>query len=320
MSIKGKKSLSHLIKDENSCFKNSNMFSLCRLCAACTDPIELITEISELESKLVHCFGWQRSEKELEMPKRACNSCVDRLHRSYDFVECMLTAEKQLNKLLSEQIQTVTDEFLPQTIEIKLEDIKNRVTIVPEEPIELESFEGFDNVNANNSNDDYKYDAMEYDDDDDNGGIFGEPIDYSDVDDDDADDKNDSSIQTLTKKVPKKRVRKRKRRSEPFLDALDIEDRLENGQISSNGVRKLEKLFPDMKTMSWADCQYKCEKCERTFTGSINFYAHIRSSHIKDVLSIVVPCFYCNSKHRREFQLNRHIATEHFAHLKFRYE
>lgn len=286
------------------------MFSLCRLCAACTDPIELITEITELEPKLVHCFGWRQSEKEMEMPKKVCNLCVDRLQRSYDFVECMLMAEKQLNKLLSEQIQTITDEFLPQIIEIKLEDIKKRTTDLPD-PAVPEPLEGciFD------VNDDHKNDAMEYDD-----GIFGEPIDYSDDDDDCGGGDNKCSIQNLTKKVSKKSSKKKQSANEPFLDALDVEDRLESGMISTNGVKKLEKLFPDMKTISWEDCQYKCEKCDRYFKGSLNFYSHIRSVHIEEVLSIVVPCFYCNSKHRREFTLNRHLASEHFTHLKFRYE
>lgn len=288
------------------------MFSLCRLCATCTDPIELVTETTELESKLVHCFGWRRSEKEMEMPKKACNSCVDRLHSSYEFVQCMLTAEKQLNKLLSEQVQTVTDEFLPLTVEIKLEDEKKRIPDIPE-PVEPASLLPDYVVDV-----EHKNDTVEYDDYDD--GIFGEPIDYSD-DEVDEGSKNESANKNTTKSKLKRRSRKKQPTSEPFLDALDAEDRLSNGQISANGVQKLEKLFPDMKTMSWRDCQYKCEKCgDRTFKGSINFYSHIRSVHIEEVLSIVVPCFYCSSKHRREFQLNRHIATEHFAHLKFRCE
>lgn len=293
------------------------MFSLCRLCAACTDPIDLITEVSELEPQLVHCFGWRQSEKEIDMPKKACNSCVDRLQRSFDFVECMLIAEKQLNKLLSEQTQTVTDEFQPEAADIKVEDVKRRIT----------NEAGPDNSGtssrcmlvANNSDDeknndnDHKNEAMEFD--DDNDAIFSEPIDFSD------DVESECSNKNLTKKVSsKKRSRKKQSTNEPFLDALDIEDRLEGGLISANGVKKLEKLFPQMKTMSWQDCQYKCEKCNRIFTGSLSFYSHIRSIHIEDVVSIVVPCLYCNSKHRRGFTLNRHMASEHFTHLKFRYE
>lgn len=292
------------------------MFSLCRLCAACTDPIELITEVTELEPKLVHCFGWRRSEKEMEMPKKACNLCADRVQRTYDFVECMLMAEKQLNKLLSEQFQTDVEEFLPQTIEIKLEDIKKRVTNVPESD-ELELI-GECNLNDVNKNDATKYDDEDADGDD---GIFGEPIDYSNDDDDESGangGENDNKNKNLPKKVVKRRSRKKTPTSEPLLDALDTEDRLANGQISANGVQKLEKLFPSMKTVSWDDCKYKCDKCDRSFVGSINFYSHIRSVHMEEVLTIVVPCFYCDSKHRREFQLNRHIATEHFPHLKFR--
>lgn len=294
------------------------MFSLCRLCASCTDPIDLMTEISELEPRLVHCFGWRQSEKEIDMPKKACNSCVDRLQRSYDFVECMLMAEKQLNKLLNEQMQTVTDEFLPEIVDIKVEGSKRRM-INPPVPDEIGTRTSRRYMFDANNTDPEKHDDPNYNKNetveycDDNDVIFTEPIGFSD------DGESECSNKNSTKKVTAKKYRKKKRLTdESFLDALDIEDRLDGGLISADGVKKLEKLFPNMKTMSWQDCQYKCEKCDRIFRGSINFYAHIRSIHIEDVVSIIVPCVYCNSKHRREFTLNRHIASEHFIHLKYR--
>lgn len=291
------------------------MLSLCRLCAVCTDPIELITEISELEPKLVHCFGWRKSEKEIEMPKKACNICVDRLQMSYDFVECLLTAEKQLNKLLSEQIQTSTDEFISPTVEIKGEDERKRLVDAPV-PVDSEKLgrclvddddsDDEKNIYENRNNDVIEFDDDTKHEDDSDDAIFGEPI------------ETECSNKNSTKKVSKKHKKKRQPASDAFLDALDAEDRLDSGLISTNGVKKLEKLFPDMKTVSWDDCQYKCENCDRIFKGSTEFYSHIRSIHIEEVLSIVVPCFYCDSKHRREYTLNRHMATEHFIHLKHR--
>lgn len=301
------------------------MFSLCRLCGTCTDPMDLVTEMSELESKLVHCFGWRRSEKEHQMPKKACNFCVDRLQQSYDFVDCMLSAEKQLNKLLSEQVQTVAEDFPPLTAEIKVEDIKKRIIDVrsPEESgsciiddNEVDEKENILGADFNNDSFDFGDDYGQDDDSDD--AVFGEPFEFPD--DSKKKSSNKNSNKNSTKKVSKKRTKKKRPTSDPFLAAVDMEDRLDGGLISTNGVKKLEKLFPIMTTMSWEDCQYKCEKCDRIFKGSTNLYSHIRSVHIEEVLSIMIPCFYCDSKHRREFTLNRHIATDHFTHLKYRCE
>lgn len=106
--------------------------------------------------------------------------------------------------------------------------------------------------------------------------------------------------------------------NDPFLASLAPEDYLDGGLISDSGVAKLKILHPIMETMTWNDCQYKCTKCDKLFRAPHNFYAHIRSMHMAELLTIKIPCFYCNSKHRREFSLNRHIATEHFPHLKYR--
>lgn len=141
--------------------------------------------------------------------------------------------------------------------------------------------------------------------------IFGEPIDYSN--DDDSSNSDDQQTES-TKKVKKRR----RLINDPFLSALAPEDCLREGSISTNGIRKLEKLNPEMKSMTWNDIEYKCDKCNRTFKGITPFYTHIRSIHIEEVLSIKVPCVYCDTKYRREFALNRHIATEHFGHLKYR--
>lgn len=277
------------------------MFSLCRLCATCTDPIDLNTDLSELEPKLAHCFGWRKSEKEIVMPKKVCNPCVDRLQQSSEFFERILSAEKQLNKLLHEQMQTVADEFLPEPTDIKFEDSKR---IVDSPVAEIGSI-----CDASNSGDE-KSDKH----DDQNDAIFSEPIDFSDA------ENSNCSQKTPIKKAKSDRYRRTKqRRDESFLDVLNVDDRLDGGLISPNGVKKLEKLFPIMKSMSWQDCEYKCEKCNRIFKGSINFYSHIRSVHIEDIVTITVVCVYCDSKHRREFTLHRHMALEHFRHLKYRY-
>lgn len=270
------------------------MFSLCRLCAACTDATELTTEISTLEAKLEFCCGWKLSENEARMPQKACDLCVDQLQKSCDFVERIWAAEKQFNKFLDDEVLGSPNEFSAECEGIKTEmETNQEIGTYPLENIK----ESLD--------DDAAYSDNCYND------VFGEPVNCLDAED-------SHSSENLPEESDKKTADKKLLRSEPFLAALAAEDCFSSGLISANGVAKLEKLFPDMKTMSWNDCQYNCDKCNRTFKGQNNLYAHIRSMHIEEVMSIKLSCFYCNSKHRRDYALNRHIASEHFVHLKFR--
>lgn len=271
------------------------MFSLCRLCAKYTKPDELVTDITELESKLIRCYQWKPSENEVQMPKKACTLCVNELQRSWDFFERIDAAEKKLNKLISEQTRSTTDttENHSNSIGIKAEpDIQQQLSL-----IELEESKHDSNLDADNG------DNCDIDDD-----VFGESIGY-------FNDESSHSNENQLTEPPKPKVEKK---HDPFLAPLGAEDCFDNGSISAEGVAKLESLFSDMKTMSWNDCQYKCTNCNRIIKGSHNLYSHIRSIHLNELMSIKISCFYCNFNHRREYTLNQHIATEHFIHLKFR--
>lgn len=261
------------------------MLFLCRLCAKCIDATEQTTKVSELQLKLSTCCGWNPAENEDQMPQKACSCCVAQLQTSWSFAESVWAAEKQLYKLASESIQ-------PNEILELHEDIK------------IEETEAKPDISSNLILDDPD---ESFDDD----GVFGEPIGYSDAE-------SMHSSKSQTQATIKKRVRKKRTKKDPFIAALDPEDCLAGGLISSNGLQKLEKLFPLMKTVSWNECKYKCDKCDRNFLGPNNFYAHIRSIHLDEVKTIDVLCIYCNSTHRREYALNRHIASEHFLHLKYR--
>lgn len=294
----GKKFLKYLIE----------MLLLCRLCATCTKPSDLTINLSDLESKLMICCGWKESENESEMPKKVCNLCVDQLQRSWNFVECIWAAEKQLNKLISDKVQINSESSFSQICDVKSEEERESTVIVSEIEEVKPSFS--DDVDDDNDNKDFDYD------DDDDDGIFGEPINYSNDDSSNNEQKEPTEIKTERAKTTSRR--KRRRIDDKFLAAIEQEDRLEGGLISANGIAKLEKLFPDMKNMSWDQCGYKCDECNRLFKGCCQIYSHVRSIHITEVLSIELPCVYCNAKFRREFALNRHIASEHFLHLKYR--
>lgn len=264
------------------------MFSLCRLCAKYTEPTELVSGISELESKLTLCCGWKPSENEvLQYPQKVCNLCVDQLQQSWNFAEIVWAAEEKLNKILSEVNQTNTDQLMPHIEQIIPVSIKYEPEIYSIEPDVF----------------DHNFDVT----------TFDCPAIESDVESSRSNKNTKKRNKSLEKSTENLDIK-----SDPFLIQLTEKDCLVDGTISVNGVAKLEKIFPEMKTMTWNDCQYKCDKCNRSFKSPQNFFAHNRSIHLKEVPTMAFSCFYCNSKHRREYTLNRHITIEHFQHLKFR--
>lgn len=286
------------------------MFSLCRLCAQCTVPSELTTEIVEFESKLILCCGWQPSKNEFRMPKKACNTCINQLQRSWNLVEQIRGAETQLNKLLSEQTPINSIEIQndhQQTIGFKAEQDVEQTNDMFDSKFDVDE----DYFNDGGGDDD--------EDENDHGEVFGESINYIKDEDEDEESKPDKKLCKTSQEPAKKKSNKNQSKNDPFFATLNLEDFLENGQISSNGVQKLTKLHPDMKTMSWSECQYNCTKCKQTLKGATYLYSHMRSIHCDDPkMSVKLSCFYCNFKHRREATINRHISTDHFEHLRFR--
>lgn len=282
------------------------MFSLCRLCANCPETTDLTTEICEIEAKLAICCGWNPSKNETQMPKKACNLCVDQLQQSWNFAEQIRAAEKQLNKLLAEQSiepenESKADEFLSFDTNIKCQD-----EIKDSNDFDLEVIAP---IFENDNNDD---------DDDDDDYVFGESIEF--ITNDDPGESTDSNTKENLVKNETENTEKSHMKNDQFLAKLAPCDFLANGRISLNGVEKLEKLHPNMKTISWDDCQYKCDKCRCTIKSPHNLFAHNRSLHPDELLSIELSCFYCDTKHQRECAMNRHITMKHYGHLKFRFD
>lgn len=270
------------------------MFSLCRLCANYTEPTELTIEISDLEQKLVLCCGWQPSKNVFQMVNKVCNLCVNQVQRSWDLVEQIREAETRLNKLLNEQTQSNANQ--------------NDVAYKIENDMDF-GVDGNNYIDTGGGgvDDDNGSDIGDRGDD-----VFGESINY-------FIDENSQSEQSKNVEKPERRAKnKSQMKDDSFFATLDPEHLLENGQISLKGITKLTKLYPDMNTMSWNECQYKCSKCDQTLKGSNNLYSHMRSMHMDEPMSIKLLCCYCDFKHRREHTLNRHISSEHFEHLKFR--
>lgn len=291
------------------------MFSLCRLCAQCPAPSELTAEIADLEPKLSVCCGWQPSKNEFQMPNKACNSCVNELQRSWSLAERVREAEIQLEKLLSEQVQSNSNQNdNQQMLEFKAEQYVEQTNHTFETKFDVSMDDDYFNDGGGGCDDDYNDNDSSIDD---HGEVFGESINYVIKDEESELEKTNAKPQ---KEPAKKRpINKDQFKSDPFFATLNPEDFLEDGQLSSDAVTKLTKLNPDMTTMSWSECQYDCTKCKQTLKGATTMYSHMRSMHIDDPkMSVKLSCFYCNFKHRREATINKHIATEHYEHLKFR--
>lgn len=260
------------------------MFSLCRLCGDSKDAIELNTSISELASKLVLCCDWNQSENGSQMPNKVCNLCVEELQRSWLFAEKVKATEEKLGKLVNAINKTVDESVTYDEITIS-ETIKQE----PDDyliDIDEDEYSPVDaafslTVNTNERPHSRK---------DSTPNFTLNPQINSD---------NESNL-TLTR----------------FFDQLDVEDCLPKGNISEMGLIKLNKVFPEK--FSWNNCQYKCDKCHIKFKGPHSFVEHYRQKHTGTADWIDLICFYCDSKHKYEDDLNRHIATEHFSHLKYR--
>lgn len=207
------------------------MFSICRLCANCKDEIELTTQITELDSKLALCCGWYPTENEIQMPRKACDNCVDELGKCWSFAQSVRDAELKLNKLLMEQNEST---IINAT---EYSELLEENTIKVDSGICAVEIKEFDNSYCDDGGD-----VVE--------AMFDDPIIDSNAE--------CSNSSTVGKNLPD---------VDPFLDNLSNEDQIADGTVSASGVSKLEKLCPEMKTMSWTNCLYKCEKCNQTFQG-----------------------------------------------------
>lgn len=261
------------------------MFSLCRLCANPKDAIELNTSISELESKLILCCEWSPSKNESQMPNKACTLCVQQLRSSWCFAKKVKAAEEKLGKLVTASNKTVNESIEHDEIIIS-ETIKQEPDGYLMDIVEDENFSDgaafADSVHSNERSLPMKDCAPNL-----------TLVSYTDA----ADDESNLTM-------------------EGFFDKLDVEDCLPNGKISDMALIKLNEAFPEK--FSWNHCQYKCDQCRTKFNGPHIFVAHNRKMHTGFADWIDLVCFYCDSKHKYEDELNRHIAIEHFTHLKYR--
>lgn len=268
----------------------------CRLCAGLKTEYEIASEICDLKLMLTKCCQWEKSENESQLPQQVCYICMELLDNCWEFLLQIESAEKKLNEMLVGQKLEVKEDIAFIELEPLIEDIKEDIQEIKDD--------------ESSSNDVQTESAFAAEQNENN-------------DADDADDNNDSNSHNENNnssndsEQEEKETASRPRRK-PFKSILVEEDYLASGLISTKGVEKLMAEMPDMKTLNWNNCKYKCIKCDdRNIDGINNYISHCKSVHFDQFKKMRFFCYYCNEKQRNLRLLNSHIAEQHYIHLKY---
>lgn len=284
------------IPTENSRKRNNREMSFyCRLCADLKTEHEIASEVCDLRQMLTKCCQWQKSENESQLPQQVCYICMEQLDNCWEFLLQVESAEKKLNELLADQKSEVKEDIAFIELGPLIEDIKEDIQ-------EIEDDESL----SNDVQPESSIAAEQNENDDDN-----------DIDYNDSNSHNENNNSSNDSEQEEKGTRSRPRRK-PFKNILTEDDYLASGLISIKGIEKLMAELPDMKTLNWNNCKYKCIKCDdRNIEGTNNYISHCKSVHFEQSKKMKFFCFYCNEKLRNFRLLNSHIAEQHYIHLKY---
>lgn len=269
----------------------------CRLCAGLKTEDEMASEICDLRLMLNKCCQWQKSENECHLPQHVCYICMEQLDNCWEFLLQIECAEKKLNEMLTDQKVEVKEDIAFVEFKPHIEDIKEDIQEIKDDEnssnyVQAECLSAIEqNENNNDDNDDEN--------------------DNNDNNNDNNNSSNDSE-QEVIKGARSRPLRK------PFKSILEENDYLASGLISIEGVEKLMTELPDMKTLNWNNCKYKCIKCDdRNINGINQYISHCKSIHFEQYKKMKFFCYYCNEKLRNFRLLNSHIAEQHYIHLKY---
>lgn len=84
-------------------FKQTKMFSYCRLCAEQKKTTELKKTIFDwgIKEKLIACCMWKTSNEEYQIPQTVCNECVDQLENCWRFAQRINDSEQKLLQIVN---------------------------------------------------------------------------------------------------------------------------------------------------------------------------------------------------------------------------
>lgn len=279
------------------------MFSFCRFCAQPKKHGELVTDLENISEMYKRICPKYDSELSNKLPQRICSPCSDRLLNCWNFIEQIESAEEKLTKMImnrSENALPVEEVIVCENSILIFESTVEKVE--PKNESDAEQSESQEAQLMDESDTD-ESDTKERSNQRNQNSVHGEPI--------DPDIKRQEYI--LNRK-------RRRMKYVEFFSEVPRGEILADGTISDKTVSKLETRFPDMKTISWDTCEYKCAKCLQIVEGTNQFFIHFQSKHFEELDSYRFPCYHCNDVYESLFKLNRHIGNKHYIHLRYRYE
>lgn len=261
------------------------MFRFCRLCAEKKTLKQLTTDVYQVKEMLFKILRWKKLDNETQLPQRVCDLCVESLNKCCNFIEGVKLADVKLNGMTKKQ------HFTRSSVSANIEAI-----YFEDEKVENEQ--------------DIKNDANDEQ----------EDINEADncINDEEFTDETPQPKSSDCRKEPNKRKRNQLHGNK-FLESCPQEYRLSDGTISVEGVTKLEQNWPEMKTITWDQCKYKCDKCPKIIEGPIQFYEHFNAFHMDELKDYRFICYHCGDIQQDLINLNIHIGMKHILHLRYRY-
>lgn len=305
------------------------MSGLCRLCAE-TRPLEKMSDISDptlnIEQKLLDCCRWTHL-KELEsnenLPQHICIVCYEKLEQSWLFAEHVASAQYKLIEIIRNSKLDPPDDGGDDT---KYDYYYgDRVDNLSEPPVEINVYVEVEEIQKTNTED-----------------SEANPIDHR------LNESTKAKTMTMTKNSSKK-IKTLKNKSESVDksekkstqmnlgqneddQSPDAEKSTSNSSNFSNNFPKMLKLYDRnadgsvnsdtvqrLGLVNWMVLQHQCWICSTCFCSNYELKAHFTSEHSNTDLRYI--CSICKSKVRssyvRRAHLHRHIARQHFPHLKY---
>lgn len=303
------------------------MFSFCRFCAQKKKRVELVTNLQNVPEMYTRICPKYDSKYLHQLPQQICSPCSDQLSNCWKFIEQIESAEKKLTEMIINR----SEKALPLEEVIVCENsilvFESKVEHLKPSDMKKSTQEAkmLDESNTQHSN--QGAESMDASDGE-QSNIKAELADESDTNESDTEESNqrdqDNQGEQIDQEIKRQEYnlnRKRRRmKYVKFFSKVPRSEILADGTISNKTVTKLEQTYPEMKTISWETCKYKCDKCSQVVEGMNPFFIHFQSKHFEELDSYRFRCYNCNDVHESLFKLNRHIAIQHYIHLRYRYE
>lgn len=313
------------------------MFTFCRFCAQEKKRGEFVADLQNVSEMYRRICPQYDSESSDQLPQRICAPCSNQLLNCWNFIEQIESAEKKLK----EMIRNRSEKTLPVEEVIVCENsiiiFEPKIQLLKPSDMEKDTTEA-ELMNASDSEQSDKETGLMNQSDSEQSeqeteqmgesnieqsNQMAEMLDELDTEHSSQEDvKQNNQGEQIDQEIKRQEYnlnRKRRRMKHvKFFSEIPRHMILANGTISDEAVLKLKQIYPEMKTISWQTCKYRCYSCNQVIKGTNQFFIHFQSEHFEELDSYRFICYVCDDGFETLFKLNRHIATEHFNHLRYR--